>query len=406
LYNSHLVLISRNKSPNLFLLISRLKTRALYKRFTSIFDTKDRVFGLDLMRFIAIILVVFGHVRWMTKGFPAPIRALLHGSGILGVELFFVLSGFLIGGILLKEFEKNNNSLDFSSIKNFWTRRWFRTLPNYYFILLIYILVYFANKPNGLWRYFFFLQNVWNTPAYFFEESWSLCIEEISYLLSPLVLALSAHVFKKDGKGNSKVFLWVSLFLIALVTALRVIYCNNFLEPDYHWNTAVREVAMIRLDAIYYGFVAVYFSRKYAEQWEGYKYPFFVAGTIGVLGLMAFQKKIVDLYPGIISNVVFFSALSVCIGFLLPLLASIKTSKWEILAKPITGISIISYSMYLVNGGLISFTFMIHSNEGANWSVPFAALMYVVFWVLCISSSWLIYVLFEKPMTDLRNRFH
>lgn len=40
------------------------------------------------MRFIAIILVVFGHVRWMTKGFPAPIRALLHGSGILGVELF------------------------------------------------------------------------------------------------------------------------------------------------------------------------------------------------------------------------------------------------------------------------------------------------------------------------------
>lgn len=377
----------------------------MYKRFFSIFETKDRVFGLDLMRFIAIILVVLGHVRWMTKGFPAPIRALLHGSGILGVELFFVLSGFLIGGILLKEFEKNNNSLDFSSIKNFWARRWFRTLPNYYFILLIYILVYFANKPDGLWRYFFFLQNVWNTPAYFFEESWSLCIEEISYLLSPLVLATSAYLLG-NNKGKSSIFLWVSIFLIAFVTVLRVIYCNFFLEADYHWNTAVREVAMIRLDAIYYGFVAVYISRKYAKKWDAYKYYTFVAGAIGVLGLMAFQKRIVDLYPGVISNVIFFSALSICIALLLPLLASIKTTKWQMLAKPITGISIISYSMYLVNGGLISFTFMIQSNEGANWPVAFAALMYVVFWILCISASWLIYVLFEKPMTDLRNRFH
>jgi len=122
--------------------------------------------------------------------------------------------------------------------------------------------------------------------------------------------------------------------------------------------------------------------------------------------LMAFQKKIVEQFPGLISNVVFFSALSICIALLLPLLASIKTTKWQILAKPITGISIISYSMYPVNGGLISFSFMIHSNEGANWSVPFAALMYVVFWVLCICLSWLIFVLFEKPMTDLRNRLH
>ena len=400
------VLISRNKGLDLFIVISRLIFRALYNRFISIFETKDRVFGLDLMRFIAIILVVFGHVRWMTKGFPAPIRALLHGSGILGVELFFVLSGFLIGGILLKQFEKNNHSLDFSSIKNFWARRWFRTLPNYYFILIVYIVVYFANKPDGLWRYFLFLQNVWNTPDYFFEESWSLCIEEISYLLSPLVLALSAYLFSKEGKGNSNVFLWVSLFLIALVTVLRIIYCNYFLEHDYHWNTAVREVAMIRLDAIYYGFVAVYVSRKHFKVWDAYKVPVFIIGLIGVLGLMAFQKKIVDQFPGLISNVVFFSALSICIAFLLPLLASIKTTKWQMLAKPITGISIISYSMYLVNGGLISFTFMIHSNEGANWSVPFAGLMYVVFWILCISSSWLIFVLFEKPMTDLRNRFH
>lgn len=89
---------------------------------------------------------------------------------------------------------------------------------------------------------------------------------------------------------------------------------------------------MIRLDAIYYGFVAVYLSRKYTKLWEVYKLHSFLVGLIGVLGLMAF-KKIVEQFPGLISNVVFFSALSICIALLLPLLASIKTTKWQILAN-------------------------------------------------------------------------
>ncbi len=380
----------------------------MLKRFSAIFETKDRVFGLDLLRFIAIILVVMGHARWMTDNFPKPIRALLHGSGILGVELFFVLSGFLIGGILLKQFEKNGYALDLAAIKNFWVRRWFRTLPNYYLILIVYILVYFNDMPGRIWRYFFFVQSLWNTPAAFFDESWSLCIEEISYLLSPIVLALSAYLFGKKGKGNLSFFLWVSIGLIALTSILRVIYCNYFLffGPNESWNNAVREVALIRLDAIYYGFIAVYISRKYAGFWENNKMTLFIIGTLGTLGLMAFQKHLVLNYPGMISDLVFFTLLSICIACLLPYLSSIKTTKWQSMAKPITGVSIISYSLYLVNGGLISISLRQLSNWGEGWSVSETGIIYVLYWITCLVVSALIFVFFEKPMTDLRNRFH
>ncbi len=200
----------------------------MIKRFTAIFKTEDRIFGLDLMRFFAIILVILGHSRWMTASFPKPLRAVLYGSGILGVELFFVLSGFLIGGILLKQFEKNNYSLNFGDIKNFWMRRWLRTLPNYYFILLVYIALYFNEIPDIIWRYFFFLQNIWNTPPNFFEESWSLCIEELSYLISPLILALAAYLFKSAKNINKSIFVWVSIFLIIIITILRAYYSVFF----------------------------------------------------------------------------------------------------------------------------------------------------------------------------------
>ncbi len=97
---------------------------------------ENRIFGLDLMRAIAIIFVVMGHGLMLEKAntnFPW-IRL------INGVELFFVLSGFLIGGILIKTFNDKEN-FGIKTIANFWVRRWFRTLPNYYLILIINIIV-------------------------------------------------------------------------------------------------------------------------------------------------------------------------------------------------------------------------------------------------------------------------
>ena len=373
----------------------------MLKRFTEIFDTKGRVFGLDALRFVAIILVVQSHSRWMTESFPKPFKALFHGSGILGVELFFVLSGFLIGGILLKQFEKNGNSLTFQDIKHFWIRRWFRTLPNYFLILLVYIAVYHYDLPAILWRYFFFTQNIFNTPPFFFEESWSLSIEEISYLVSPLVLALSALLFSR----KASLFLWTSILLITIVTALRWIYSVYFLEPNYKWVYMLREVALIRLDSIYYGFIAVYISKKAPELWKKFSIPTFIVGLIGVVLIMKFENNMMEYNPSHFNNTIFFSLLSISIALLLPYLSQLNEIKFTFLAKLVTGVSIISYSLYLINGGLLAIQFDLLSNKGAGWSTSTAALMYVFYWALCLVLSTLLYVFFEKPFTKLRDKF-
>lgn len=373
----------------------------MLKRFSDIFETSGRVFGLDLLRAIAILLVVLSHSRWMTEGFPKPIRALLHGSGILGVELFFVLSGFLIGGILLKQFEKNGNSLSFSDIKHFWIRRWFRTLPNYFLILLVYIVVYHYDLPATLWKYFFFGQNLFNTPPYFFEESWSLTIEEISYLISPLLLGLSALIFSR----NAKLFLYTSILLIATVTVLRWIYSVYFLEPNYRWEYMFREVALIRLDSIYFGFIAVYISKKAPELWNKIRVPALIVGVIGVVSIMKYENYFMEYYPSHLNNTLFFTLLSISIALLLPYLSLLQNFRIKWIAKVITAISIISYSLYLINGGLLSIQFDLLSNKGEGWSIETSAMMYTLYWALCLGLSALIYVFFEKPMTHLRDKY-
>jgi len=163
----------------------------------------NRIFGLDLLRCLAIILVLITHTIPLLD--PAGFVKISVYTGYFGVELFFVLSGFLIGTILLKVYYQENQ-LNFSNIKIFWMRRWFRTLPNYYLMFLVYgILLYFAHHLNVFGHirylsYLFFLQNsVTPQPNEFFPVAWSLSVEEWFYLIFPVLLFLLTKVFYKKG---------------------------------------------------------------------------------------------------------------------------------------------------------------------------------------------------------------
>lgn len=83
---------------------------------------KQRNFGLDLIRAISIALVIIDH-RF----------DIMFEIGTVGVQIFFILSGFLIGQILLKDFKNGSNG---ATILKFWKRRWFRTIPLYYLVLI------------------------------------------------------------------------------------------------------------------------------------------------------------------------------------------------------------------------------------------------------------------------------
>ena len=147
-------------------------------------DLEHRVFGLDLMRAVAILMVVLVHGDAIVKPvFPNFPKFMIFD----GVDLFFVLSGFLIGQILLKVFLRNE--FNFMSVLQFLKRRWFRTLPNYYFVLIL-ALLYTVISTGGIGRfsgdYLFFLQNFRQRHPDFFAVAWSLTIEEWFLKLSTL----------------------------------------------------------------------------------------------------------------------------------------------------------------------------------------------------------------------------
>jgi peptidoglycan/LPS O-acetylase OafA/YrhL len=150
------------------------------------FRDRHRQPGLDLLRALAIIIVVIYHAGIM--GFPLPSR--VHRWGWIGVDLFFVLSGYLIGGQLLAELARNER-LNFG---RFYARRALRIMPAYLVILTIYFLVpswrEYPDMAQPLWKFLFSVQNIALHGGTAFSHAWSLAVEDQFYLALPFVLLI------------------------------------------------------------------------------------------------------------------------------------------------------------------------------------------------------------------------
>src|SRR5262245_37143979 len=148
--------------------------------------------GPDVLRALAILLVMLWHIP------PAATPALLTGLkpySWVGVDLFFVLSGFLIGTQLLTPLARGER-LD---LRAFFVRRSFRILPAYLVVLAVYAtfpLLWEAPDMQPLWRFLTFTMNF--DLAYqlngTFSHAWSLCVEAHFYLALPLILLLLAPI--------------------------------------------------------------------------------------------------------------------------------------------------------------------------------------------------------------------
>jgi len=153
-----------------------------------------RLRGLDLLRALAIALVLMSHYQGFVS--HAETFGLVGSIGWAGVDLFFVLSGYLIGNQILAPVASGKPF----SLKVFFARRLLRTLPNYYVVLALYLLaLQFAphspilgKSTSAVWAFLTFTQNFGLAYGQTFTHSWSLCIEEQFYVVMPLVaLALA-----------------------------------------------------------------------------------------------------------------------------------------------------------------------------------------------------------------------
>src|SRR6476619_4093788 len=148
------------------------------------FQNRQRQPGLDLLRALAIILVVVYHAALF--GFKLPGR--VDRFGWIGVDLFFVLSGYLIGGQLLASLARDQRI----KLGRFFTRRALRIMPAYFVVLAIYFLLpawrEYPEMSQPLWKFLLSVQNIALHGGTAFSHAWSLAVEDQFYLALPFPL--------------------------------------------------------------------------------------------------------------------------------------------------------------------------------------------------------------------------
>nr|WP_279324400.1 acyltransferase [Chryseobacterium pyrolae] len=228
--------------------------------------SSERLYGLDHLRALAILLVLMYHYRAFKH--PAWIDT-IGKFGWTGVDLFFVLSGFLISGQLFKEIEKSGSI----SLKTFFTKRFFRIIPPYCFTLFLYFAFPFFRERESLssfWKFVTFTQNygldVINRGT--FSHAWSLCIEEQFYLLLPLMLLIAV----KTKVLRYTVFFAVILILFSM-TARFTLWENSIvpvLDTEDFWKEWYMKIyypTHTRLDGLAVG-VLVGFFMQYSSRFQ------------------------------------------------------------------------------------------------------------------------------------------
>ena len=389
-------------------------------RFTFNSQQENRIFGLDLLRAGAILLVLFSHGfdPFLSEYFPR-LRSLIFMDG---VDLFFIISGFLIGSILLRQFDFHDN-YSLKIIFSFWKRRWLRTLPIYYFIFLIILFVpvilpsirgYNMAISFSIWgEYLLFSQNFFKVKTEFFSEAWSLAIEEWFYLITPIVL-FSFHLLFKNILTKRLIFLIMMISIIVTCTIYRYKIGVNLSGNIKDWDTNIRRVVITRLDSIMFGVLGAYFKFYFPKHWKNKSlFPYLNSVCIFLLFTTHFLYiKAIDNNTHIFMNTFYFSFTGIAVIMILPQMDLLKSPpKFGIagsMGKIITHISLISYSLYLTHGYLILGHIVRYRNEYFGKIIPnipvTGILYFVLYFLVSVIVSTCLYYFIEKPIMNMRSK--
>jgi peptidoglycan/LPS O-acetylase OafA/YrhL len=339
-------------------------------------DEKKRIKSLDGLRGIAILLVLTFHL--LNFGFLYPV----FGLGWMGVELFFVLSGFLITGILL------DTKLQAGFIKSFLVRRALRTMPLYYAVLIIFVFIaphftptkWFTDYQLFFWthtsNFLFYMKGFFKPLGHF----WSLAIEEQFYLFWPFVILIF----------TSKRLMVFSIVLLALGIFVRIFLQDKellFTVPFQH------------LDGILLGAIAAILLRTYPQLlFRHIKKIFAVAAVLFAL-FIVFN---INVQNGLLGNPLTFTVAAIFFGSFL--LLSLHSAVMEKLLSNrfLFFFGKYSYGMYVFNSILYHFS---------NWAGADRLngnqrlLVYSGVFLLTVVISYCSYHLFESKFLQLKNRF-
>jgi peptidoglycan/LPS O-acetylase OafA/YrhL len=359
-----------------------------------------RIHGLDTLRALAVTLVVLHHYTLFVS--DAPTFGWVGTMGWAGVDLFFALSGYLIGNQI---FEALGAARGFG-LARFYGRRLLRTLPNFWAVLALYALwpAWRGGTPMlPLWHYLTFTQNIHLQPGTAFSHAWSLCIEEQFYMLLPAAAIVGAAL----GQGGVRLrWAWWALLLAVAggMLARGTIWqdgqdATNRLGYYYQY---IYYSSWCRADELLAGVALALLKNRVPGLWRRVLAHgnALLAGGVLVIGA-TFAWFLADHY-GFAQTVAGYPLLA--LGCSLSILAALAPGSLlhRVRVPGAASLALWSYAIYLTHKpvSMLVAARMARAGYGAEDAVTIGACM-----LASLAAGWLLFVLVEMPFMRLRARW-
>lgn len=317
--------------------------------------------------------------------------------GWVGVDLFFVLSGYLIGNQI---FSPIVNQREFS-FKNFYYRRLLRTLPAYLFVLAVYFLIPgFREAPilPPLWKFLTFTQNLGLHTGTAFSHAWSLCVEEQFYLVLPVF-------FLMIGYKKSVRYGWVILFsLVIMGVILRSslwIYYNQSVNNHSLYYTKIYYSSFCRLDELILG-VAIAMLRNFHKNiWEKIIQKGNLILLLGIIGSGITFYLFIQYHFSLFMTALGYPLLGISFAALTLAALSPNSYLYKIRIPGAASLAVWSYSIYLIHKPI---SVIIYRELFKLGVVPTSFISVLIITLVTVVSGWLVYVCIEAPFLKLRDK--
>jgi peptidoglycan/LPS O-acetylase OafA/YrhL len=358
----------------------------------------SRIHGLDTLRALAIVLVFMYH--YMVFVSANDTFGFLSRIGWVGVDLFFALSGYLIGNQILAGLRDSRGF----SLTNFYTRRLLRTLPNYYVLLALYALwPWFRGERElpPLWKFLTFTQNLFLQPGTAFSHAWSLCIEEQFYMVLP---ALAVMVAAMRG-ARTIAWLLVAFSFIAGM-AIRAWcwahYVGDSAQGELNYMKYIYYSSFCRFDELVAGVALALLKNHHGALWRRITAHGNATGALGLLATGAtFACWLAD-DRGIAMTVFGYPMLAVSFALLIVAAVSERSVLRSARVPGAASLALWSYAIYLTHKQVCVLARPALAALGYG---PDSAVAVIAMTALSIFSGWLLYRAVETPFLLLRDRW-
>ena len=339
---------------------------------------------IDALRCFSVLIVIFHHLPVM-RGGNLFSQFFHHFSG---VDIFFVISGFLITRILIKS--KQNSESNKSNLKTFYIRRFFRIFPIYYASILYLVLL----NPGGYRDYFLndllyisnFKMGFDGTFASITPHFWSLSVEEQFYLFWPFL------IFAVPFARNR------------LIKSIAIVFCVGVI--GYYLFGCLDKVFLASRTITCLSYLAAGGVLGYLEMFQSQRFKNLSKAWPIVLAILI-MRPILEFYGGLYIH----SSLNFPLHIILSVLIVAKfvvgfkgVSSMFMEFKPVLFLGKISYGLYVYHFIAIHFITPINKFLGAGVPVEgYEGAMYKILFTIVIAiCSW---YLFENPINRLKNKF-